>query len=144
MRLAIVALMLAGASAAADTETHRCLLDDGTVAFQEMPCSEQAVDADDGSGADESESAGETPAADDDVFDFVNPFDEPATLPAPSEPKLPEPVSRDRAECEKMTRGAIDAIDLEMRETPYTKEQGEEYLAELLALTQQLRACKQL
>jgi hypothetical protein len=53
-------------------------------------------------------------------------------------------VSQDRAECEKMTRDAIDAIDLEMRENPYTKEQGEEYRAELLALTQQLRARKQL
>jgi hypothetical protein len=77
-------------------------------------------------------------------FDFVNPFDEPANPPTPSEPKLPEPVSQDRAECEKTTRDAIDAIDFEMRETPYTKEQGEEYRAELLALTQQLRACKQL
>ena len=142
--IGIVILMLAGTGTTADTEIHRCLLDDGTIAFQEMPCSERAADANDGSESDESRSAGETPAADDDVFDFVNPFDEPATLPAPSEPKLPEPVSRDRAECEKMTRGAIDAIDLEMRETPYTKEQGEEYLAELLALTQQLRACKQL
>ena len=144
MRVAMVALMLAAASAAADTEIHRCLLDDGTIAFQEMPCSERAVDANDGSESDESRRAGETPAADDDVFDFVNPFDEPASPPTPSEPELPEPVSQDRAECEKMTRDAIDAIDLEMRETPYTKEQGEEYRAELLALTQQLRACKQL
>jgi hypothetical protein len=31
-----------------------------------------------------------------------------------------------------------------MREDPDTKAQREEYLAELLALTQQLRACKQL
>lgn len=144
MRVAMVVLMLAAASAAADTEIHRCLLDDGTIAFQEMPCSERAVDANDGNESDESRRAGETPAADDDVFDFVNPFDEPASPPAPAEPELPEPVSQDRAECEKMTRDAIDAIDLEMRETPYTKEQGEEYLAELLALTQQLRACKQL
>ena len=140
----MVVLMLAAASAAADTEIHRCLLDDGTIAFQEMPCSERAVDANDGSEPDESRRAGETPAADDDVFDFVNPFDEPASPPATAEPELPEPVSQDRAECEKMTRDAIDAIDLEMRETPYTKEQGEEYLAELLALTQQLRACKQM
>jgi len=144
VRVAMVVLMLAAASAAADTEIHRCLLDDGTIAFQEMPCSERAVDANDGSESDESRRAGEIPAADDDVFDFVNPFDEPASPPAPSEPGLPEPVSQDRAECEKMTRDAIDAIDLEMRETPYTKEQGGEYLAELLALTQQLRACKQL
>jgi hypothetical protein len=39
---------------------------------------------------------------------------------------------------------AIDAIDLEMRETAYRKEQGEKYLAELPVSTQQLRACKQL
>ena len=144
MRLAMTVLVLAGTSAAADTEIHRCLLDDGTVAFQEMPCSERAVDAEDGSDADESPSAVEAPAADDDAFDFVNPFDEPASPPATAEPELPEPVSLDRAECEKTTRDAIDAIDLEMRENPYTKEQAEEYRAELLALTQQLRACKQL
>ncbi len=120
------------------------MLDDGTIAFQEMPCSERAVDANDGSESDESRRAGETPAADDDVFDFVNPFDEPASPPAPAEPKLPEPVSQDRAECENTTRDAIDAIDLEMRANPYTKEQGDAYLAELLALTRQLRACKQL
>jgi hypothetical protein len=100
MRLAIVVLMLAGTSAAADTEIHRCLLDDGTVAFQETPCSEQAVDADDGSEVDESPGAGDTPAADDDAFNFVNPFEESAAPPPSSEPELPEPVSQDRAECE--------------------------------------------
>ena len=144
MRFAIVVLMLAGTSATADTEIHRCLLDDGTIAFQQNPCSDPAIKADDSSKVDESPGAGEKPAADDDVFDFVNPFDEPASPLPPSEPDLPEPVSQDRAECEQTTRDAIDAIDLEMRESPYTKEQGEEYLAELLALTQQLRACKQL
>jgi len=144
MRFAMVVLMLAGTSATADTEIHSCLLDDGTIAFQQKPCSEPSVTADDSTETGESQSAGETPAADDDVFDFVNPFDEPANPQTPSEPKLPEPVSQDRAECEKTTRDAIDAIDFEMRETPYTKEQGEEYRAELLALTQQLRACKQL
>ena len=144
MRFAIAVLMFAGTSAAADTEIHRCLLDDGTIAFQQNPCSDPAIKADDSSKVDESPGAGEKPAADDDVFDFVNPFDEPASPLPPSEPDLPEPVSQDRAECEQTTRDAIDAIDLEMRESPYTKEQGEEYLAELLALTQQLRACKQL
>ena len=144
MRVAIVVLILAATSATADTEIHRCLLDDGTIAFQQNPCSDPAVKAHDSSKVGESTGAGETPAADDDVFDFVNPFDEPAIPLPPSEPDLPEPVSQDRAECEQTTRDAIDAIDLEMRESPYTKEQGEEYLAELLALTQQLRACKQL
>ena len=144
MRSTIVFLMLAAAGAAADTEIHRCLLDDGTFAFQEMPCPEQTVDADAGSESDESPGAGENSDADDDAFDFVNPFDEPASPPATTEPPRPEPLSQDRAECEKTTRDAIDAIDLEMRETSYTKEEGQEYLAELLALTQQLRGCKAL
>ena len=144
MRITILVLMLAAASAAADTEIHRCSQEDGTIAFQEMPCPEQAVDADDGSKSDESRSAGKNAASDDDAFDFVNPFDEPAGTPAAAETTGPGPVSQDRAECEKTTRDAIDAIDLEMRETAYTKEQGEEYLAELLVLTQQLRGCKQL
>lgn len=144
MRYTIAVLMLAGAGAMADTEIHSCLLDDGTVAFQQKPCSEPAVNADDSSEIGESPDAGDLPAADDDVLDFVNPFDEPASHPPPSAADLPEPVSLDRAECEKTARNAIDAIDLEMRDTPYTKKQREEYLAELLALTQQLRACKQL
>lgn len=144
MRSTIFALMLAAASAAADTEIHRCLLEDGTIAFQEMPCIERAVGADDGSESGERRGAGENPAADDDAFDFDNPFDEPASPPAAAETTGPEPVSQDRAECEKKTRDAIDAIDLEMRETAYTKEQGQEYLAELLALTQQLRGCREL
>ena len=144
MRSTLLVLMLAAASAAADTEIHRCLLDDGTMAFQEMPCPERAADANDDNESDESRDAGEDPAAGDDAFDFVNPFDEPAGTPAAAEKARPEPPSQDRAECEKTTRDAIDAIDLEMRETAYTKEQGEEYLAELLVLTQQLRGCKQL
>jgi hypothetical protein len=143
MRLAIVVLVFAAASVTADTEIHRCLLDDGTIAFQELPCAERAVSANDGSESDESRGAGEAPPADDDVSGFVNPFDQPASPPAAAETTIPEPVSRDRAECEKKARDAIDAIDLEMRETAYTKEQGQEYLAELLELTQQLRRCKE-
>ncbi len=144
MRYTIAVLMLAGAGAIADTEIYSCLLDDGTVAFQQKPCPEPAVKADDSKEIGESPDARDLPAADDDVLDFVNPFDEPASPPPPPEAELPEPVSLDRAECEKTTRDAIDAIDLEMRENPYSKQQGEEYLAELLVLTQQLRACKQL
>ena len=141
-RAAIVVLMLTGTSVAADTEIHRCSLEDGTIAFQETPCPDVHVDH--GSEAGESHSENGTLAADDDDFDFVNPFDEPANPPTPAEPTLPEPASQDRVQCEKTTRDAIDAIDLEMRGNAYTKEQGEEYLASLLALTQQLRTCKQL
>ena len=144
MRLTMMAVILVSTSVAADTEIHRCLLEDGTIAFQEKPCPETDVTADDGSEADESRRDSRTPGADDDAFDFVNPFDEPASPPTPSEPTLPEAASKDRAECEKTTRDAIDVIDFEMRENAYTKEQGQDYLAELLSLTRQLRACKQL
>lgn len=137
MRLTALALLLAGLSAAADVEIHRCLQEDGTIAFQEMPCPAPAATVDDDAG----ESNSETPDADDETFDFVNPFDEPASAPTPSERTLPETVSSDRAECEKMTRDAIDAID---REFAASKEDAQERLPELLALTRQLRACKQL
>jgi len=126
MRFAIALLMLVGTSITANTEIHRCLLEDGTIAFQETPCPEPAINADDG------------------VFDFANPYDEPASPSTPMEPAPPERASKDRTECEKTTRDAIDAIDREMRANAYSKEQGQEYLAELLELTQQLRACKQL
>jgi hypothetical protein len=144
MRVTTMVLMLAGTSVAADTEIHRCLLEDGTFAFQEMPCPEPAVNDGDGVEAGEGHEESGTPAVNDDVVDFVNPFDEPANPPMHSEATLPEPVSLDRAECQKTTREAIDAIDLKMRENAFTKEQGQAYLADLLALTQQLRACKQL
>ena len=124
--------MLTASASVAETEIHRCAQEDGTVAFQEKPCEEVSEAAED---------SGETnpPASEDDFFDFVNPFDEPQ---GPSTET--GPVSQDRAECEKTTRDAIDAIDLEMQQTTYSKEQGDEYLAELLTLTRQLRACKAL
>lgn len=144
MRFALVLLMLVGTSATAKTEIHRCLLEDGTTAFQETPCPEPAMNADDGTDTGESQSDSGMPAADDGVFDFANPYDEPAGPSTLTEPTPPERASKDRAECEKTTRDAIDAIDREMRAKAYSKEQGQEYLAELLELTQQLRACKQL
>ncbi len=137
MRFTLLIVLLAVSGALADTQIHRCLLDDGTFAFQETPCPERDENID--YGGDESEK----PVADDDGGDFVNPFDEPAVAPTPAE-SLPERLSEDRAACEKKTRDAIDAIDLEMRETDYSEEQGTQYLADLLALTRQLRACKQL
>ena len=141
MRFAFVILLFAGTSAVAETEIHRCLLADGSYSFQELPCTEPATDDEE---ADTGESDGDTPVTRGDAFDVASPFDEPETPPAQADSALPEPVSQNRAECEKTTRDAIDAIDLEMRESSYTREQGQAYLEELRALTQQLRACKQL
>lgn len=115
MRLVVVAVILVGTGLSANTEIYRCPLEDGTFAFQEKPCPAPVKEA-----------------------------DEPAEPPATPVEALPEIVTQDRAKCEKTARDAIDAIDLEMRQSAYSKEQGREYLAELRVLTQQLRACKQL
>ena len=150
MRLAaviavIAVIAIAGSGVTAETQIHRCLLDDGTIAFQETPCPDPAPDADAAGKAGENRGAGtSTDDGDYDESAFASPFDEPAVPVTPSEATLPAPVSRDRAECEKTTRDTIDAIDLEMKQTDYSKEQGQAYLAELLALTARLRECKQL
>ena len=136
--IALALLLLPGINVAAAADIFRCTQQDGTVAFQATPCPDTASNDDAGS---ESELP-ESPVADD-ASDFVNPFDVAEESGAPSEPGPLAAVSQDRAECEKTTRNAIDAIDLELRRG-YTKEEGQRYLAELLELTQQLRACKQL
>ena len=144
MRFTRVLLVFAATSVMADTEIHRCALADGTVAFQETPCAGPAAGADDPGDAGMNRSENETPTVEDDAFDFVNPFDEPAGTPTATEPPLPERLSKDRAACEKTTRGAIDAIDLKLQETGDHPEQDRQHLAELLELTRQLRACKAL
>lgn len=139
----LTVLMLAGTSVTADTEIFRCALEDGTFGFQELPCPEADPQGDGSDDLVEDQIGNDTPVTDD-AFNFINPFDEPVNPPTPVEPAPPNPVSQDRAECEKMTRDAIDVIDFEMRGKSYTKNEGEQYLAELLVLTRQLRACKQL
>lgn len=133
-----LAILLTCTTVGAEPEIHRCPQPDGTVAFQEMPCAESSDESEpqDGDPASPPSSASA-------FWDFENPFDNADEPPAPADPTPSGPVSEDRAECEKTTRDAIDAIDLEMRKG-YSKEQGEQFLAELLELTQQLRACKQL
>lgn len=111
---------------------HRCAQEDGTIAFQEMPCTELADDSGD-------QSNDEDAAPTDDFSDFVNPYDEPLEALQEIPRDTPSPG---RADCEKAARDKIDAIDLRMRQG-YTKEEGRQYLTELLELTRQLRACKQ-
>ena len=143
-RFTLAITLLVAANAAAEMEIHRCLLDDGTFAFQELPCQEPVESAVDDSESGEDSNPDEMPDDDNKVLEFVNPYDEPLNLPATTESSLPESISGDRAVCEKTTRDAIDTIDLRMRQNPYTKEQGQEFLSELRVLTQQLRACKRL
>lgn len=134
------------AAVGAETEIHRCVLEDGSVSFQETPCPEvvpaEGDEAPDISGNDDT---GDN-AGSDEFFDFVNPFDEPAAEepePEPVPPAPPELPSDDRVACEQSTREAIDEIEIRMR-TGYSREEGQAYLADLLELTSQLRACKEL
>lgn len=125
-------LILPTVSVADDAVINRCLLDDGTIAFQELPCAEPQPDQ-------EQPRAPEQTAPASDSLSFENPFDNPEPYIQPS-PPLP---SKDRAACEKKTREAIDLIDAELNQS---RDEGdrETYLAELLQLTAQLRECKQL
>lgn len=137
-RLLIAFLMLPGSSLGAEPEIHRCIQDNGTVAFQDMPCADSANDSDGGDQSGSGESGRE-----DDAFEFANPFGEGERTPAIREPGPPTTLSSDRAECEKTTRDAIDAIDVELRQN-YATEARQAYLGRLLKLTKQLRDCKQL
>lgn len=138
-------LVLPSMSVGADLVIHRCVQDDGTVAFQEIPCEEPVVES-----SDDTQDSTKEPAPVNEFFDFENPFDNPDNgaeesaqqSAQQSEQDPPLPASEDRAQCEKTARNAIDAIDAEMRKG-YTKEEGQHYLAELLELTRALRACKQ-
>ncbi len=144
MRGALLTLLtLVTTSVSAQTEIHRCLQADGTTVFQQMPCPETArnSDSEDKEGGDQRDNEALVPA--DGYADFVNPFDAAEDDSVAADTESEGPVSQDRAACEKTSRDAIDAIDLEMRKG-YSKEQGQRYLSELLVLTKQLRACKQL
>lgn len=136
-------LTLVMTSVSAQTQIHRCLQADGTITFQELPCPEPAQDSASNEPGVDDQDVSETAVPADGYADFVNPFDAPEDLAVTTDTESDEPVSQDRATCEKKSRDAIDAIDFEMRKG-YTEEQGKQYLSDLLVLTKQLRACKQL
>lgn len=138
-------LLVLGTCTFAQSGIHRCTQDDGTVAFQQMPCEEETNSVvTDAAGTEHDERNNvDPPDSGDDAFDFSSPFDEPADPPAAPQPDRPAPISKDRATCEKSARDAIDAIDLELRKG-FAPEKRQQHLDELLKLTQQLRECKQL
>ena len=150
-----LAALLQSMTAAADAEIFRCPQPDGSIAFQGMPCPDEAATVDDEAASEASAEA----IADNDSGDeflgedaFVNPFDLPADAqetstesPAAELPAadLPEALSADRSACEETTRRAIDTIDAELA-ADTTDGDAKSRLDELLALTRQLRACKTL
>ena len=145
--LLAVVITVSLAAGSAEPEIHRCIQQDGTISFQGTPCPEAVpAEADEAAPADGDGGDNIDGAVSDDFFDFVNPFDEPAETPqepAPPTDESPALPSQDRIVCENTTRDAIDAIEVEMR-AGYTEEEGQDYLAELLELTKQLRSCKEL
>jgi hypothetical protein len=133
-------LLVAGSLASAQTDIHRCVQQDGTVAFQETPCPEPEVAEEAVETA--TEQAG-LPVGN--SVDFESPYDSENTEPVMETPPvdLPAELARDRATCEKATRDAIDAIDATLQHSD-NAEEDRKHLDELLELTRQLRACKTL
>jgi hypothetical protein len=138
-------LLILGTPALAQSEIYRCAQQDGTVAFQQMPCDEIGdVSEDDSADAGNSDEKDvDAGGSSEHASGFGSPFDEPANPPEATPPESPDSISDSRASCEQSARDAIDVIDLEMRKG-YTREQGQAYLDELIKLTQQLRDCKRL
>jgi hypothetical protein len=111
----------------ASSDIHKCVDEDGNVAYQQTPCPEPV----------ESEPLEPLPAS------------EPEPLPVaaekpPAEPELvraelkrPEDVEA----CKIPLREAIDEIEAEMLRG-YSAERGEEFKQELRVLTEAMRACE--
>ncbi len=119
--------------ASAQTEIHRCVDEDGNIAFQDSPCPESPADAAPGPATDVPvdtvADTAETPpdAEHEDVVSY---------LPVESDRSIEEVEA-----CKEPHRDAIDSIEAEMLRG-YSAEQGETYKQELRTLTQAMRACE--
>lgn len=132
LAILVFAILMSADLSSAANEIYRCTLNDGTVSFQELPCTD--VEQED------QEPDAKTPSSDEDFFSFDNPFDSPPTEASDS---MDTAQSADRAECEREARGKIDAIYASLEARP-PKAKASELLAEAMQLTRQLRACKEL
>lgn len=148
----LVLLAGSGASVADEPEIYRCAQEDGTVAFQQMPCRPAAVaqpdprDAEEAvTGNDASHRGATTDASPQAPKPGARsiPDAAPSAETAGNAERQPVPVSGDRADCEKSARDAIDAIDAELRASSKS-DNDRARLDELLELTRQLRLCSRL
>ena len=128
----LIVALVGMARADAGDEIYRCALADGSVSFQELPCTNASP------AEDKTEDA--PTEADDDPQDVDNPFD---SADADEPEARDAPPSANRSECERETRGRIDAIFSALESRP-PKARAAELLDEAMQLTRQLRACKQL
>ena len=112
MLIRISLLVLLSSTSLASSDIHKCVDEDGNVAYQQTPCPAPV----------ESEPMEPEPM-------------EPE--PVNVEPKNPEDVEA----CKIPLREAIDEIEAEMLRG-YPAEKGEEFKQQLRALTQEMRACE--
>lgn len=127
MMIRISFLVLLSSTSLAYSDIHKCVDEEGNVAYQQTPCPPPVE-----SEPLEPETAVETES-------LPVTADEPRAKlgPANVEPKTPADV----VSCKIPLREAIDEIEAEMLRG-YPAEQGEEYKQELRALTQEMRACE--
>ena len=111
----------------ASSEIHKCVDEDGNVAYQQTPCPEPV----------ESEPLEPVPAADSESLPVVT--EEPSAESEQVRAELKRPV--DVEACKIPLREAIDEIEAEMLRG-YSAERGEEFKQELRVLTESMRACE--
>ena len=122
------------ASQLAQTEIHKCVDEDGNIAFQQTPCPEPV----------ESEPLLPTPPAE--VQEEV-PVVAAEPVAAAEPMPIAEPVSANQPKpaeveaCKMPLREAIDAIEAEMLRG-YSADEADGYKQELRGLTEQMRACE--
>ena len=111
----------------ASSEIHKCVDEDGNVAYQQTPCPEPV----------ESEPLEPVPAAEPELPLVTT--EEPPGEPEPVRAELKKP--EDIEACKIPLREAIDEIEAEMLRG-YSAERGGEFKQELRVLTEAMRACE--
>lgn len=145
LMLALLAGFATGATA--EPEIYRCTQDDGTVAFQQMPCRSAPVAPPETRQADEPQYEEQTQTRPEPggarLPSSISDSAPPEQTEVDPDPRKPVAVSGNRADCEKSARDAIDAIDAELQASG-NPENDRARLDELLKLTRRLRLCKEL
>jgi hypothetical protein len=120
IRIPIFLLFLLSAlSANADTEIHKCVDADGSIAYQQTPCPVEKQKAEVVEPAEQLEEVEEE---------------------VPQAPVASNQSHEEVEECKDPLRDAIDEVEAEMLRG-FSPEQGEAFKVKLRTLTQEMRAC---
>jgi len=127
-------LLTASLMPAAHADIYKCTDEYGNVAYLQMPCPAVKV-----------EDTAVTHDADAPIAEAAQGEEMMESPPEPQSTEAQVPSSRRPGEaldvCKKRYRDQIDEIDAELR-TAFSPAQGDAYKERLIALTQQLRACR--